>query len=154
MDRRIVVRKADLEAIERAMVLIRRSQTRRTLARLAGQADTATFDVLDVLEAAEESGEHATVSVVAESLRVDQPRASKLVAAAVEAGLVRRVADQTDGRRSFLVRTAKGRAAVERVHEFRRAQLANAMADWSAADRATFARLLTRFTAGLPTPPR
>ncbi|MFD4429251.1 MarR family transcriptional regulator, partial [Nocardia sp. NPDC058497] len=40
-----------------------------------------------------------TVSTVAAALAVDQPRASKLVAAAVTAGYLRRVADQSDGRR-------------------------------------------------------
>src|SRR5829696_8284699 len=89
------------------MVTIRRSQTRRALTRLAeGRNDTddtdvvggSAVDVLDAIEAAEQAGTPATVSGVASALNVDQPRGSKLVAAAVEAGLVRREADQADVR--------------------------------------------------------
>src|SRR4051794_21572430 len=97
-----------VQAIERAMVALRRRQVRRALATQAGQSHTAVFDVLDAVEAAELEQQPATVSTVAEALHVDQPRASKLVAATVTAGLVRREADQADGRRSRLVRTGAG----------------------------------------------
>lgn len=141
----------ELAAIERAMVAIRRSQRRRSLAALSGTdpVSGAVFDVLDVIEAAEAGGEPVTVGAAAAALGVDQPRASRLVAAAVEAGLVRRVADQADGRRTLLERTAKGRELTERVHRFRRRVFAAAMEDWNDAERAEFARLLSRFVAGL-----
>lgn len=154
-------------AVERAIVTIRRSQNRRSLARIAASRATArapglaaapvrnsSFDVLDVIEAAEQAGVPATVSTVAAALHVDQPRSSKLVTAAVEAGLVRREADQADGRRAPLVRTQAGRALTDEVHRFRRFIFAAAMADWPDADRAEFARLLTRFVEALSTLPR
>nr|WP_285744467.1 MarR family winged helix-turn-helix transcriptional regulator [Lentzea sp. NBRC 105346] len=125
------------------MVAIRRSQTRRALAPLASPA----YDVLDVVEAAEQSGGQATVSSVASALHVDQPRASKLVTSAVESGLVKRVADQADGRRALLVRTARGRAVSAEIHRNRQAAFASAMSDWQPNERAEFARLLTRFVA-------
>ena len=150
---------ADVAAVEEAMVAIRRSMTRRSLGRLARQRGrgtrandmdmTATVEVLDVLEAAEFADTPATVSSVAGSLGVDQPRASKLVAAAVEAGFVRRLADQADGRRILLVRTAAGRAMSDKVHQFRRSVFATAMSSWSRTDQATFAQLLTRFVQAL-----
>jgi DNA-binding MarR family transcriptional regulator len=90
------------------------------------------------------------LSTLAEQLRVDQPRASRLAAAAVATGLARREADQTDGRRTRLVRTRRGIAATERVHASRRGIFATAMTDWSTEERATFARLLTRFVDALP----
>jgi DNA-binding MarR family transcriptional regulator len=148
-----------VKAVERAMVAIRRSQTRRALTRLAeGRDDTAddagvvggsAVDVLDAIEAAEQAGTPATVSGVAAALNVDQPRASKLVAAAVEAGLVRREADQADGRRALLVRTEPGTTLSEELHRFRRSIFATVMSDWTDADRAAFARLLTRFVESL-----
>jgi DNA-binding MarR family transcriptional regulator len=153
------------ETVERAMVAIRRSQNRRTLARLATArqgarpgggrgtaadgAGRASVDVLDIIEEAEETGGRATVTSVAAALNVDQPRASKLVAAAVAAGLVRREADQADGRRALLVRTPAGRRLSAQVHAFRRQVFGEAMAGWPAADRAEFARLLSRFVASL-----
>jgi DNA-binding MarR family transcriptional regulator len=142
-----------VKAVERAMVAIRRSQSRRALTRLAEGRDEAvsgsSVDVLDAIEAAEQAGTPATVSGIAATLNVDQPRASKLVAAAVEAGLVRREADQADGRRAPLVRTERGDALFEELHRFRRAVFATAMSDWTDADRAAFARLLTRFVESL-----
>ena len=137
-----------LGAVETAMVAIRRSQTRRALARSGptGGVDPAVFDVVDAVEGL--AGE-ATVMAVAAALDVAQPRASKLVAAAVEAGWLRREADQGDGRRSLLVRTEEGLALSERVHAARRARFAAATGDWSPAELDTFALLLTRFVAGL-----
>ncbi|MEV4112330.1 MarR family transcriptional regulator [Nonomuraea sp. NPDC049695] len=136
----------DIAAIERAMVAIRRRQSRRVLARQQG-ATAPEFEVLDVIEGA---GEAATVSTVAQALNVDQPRASRLVAAAVTAGLVRREADQADGRRAWLVLTDAGRAALEQAHRSRQAAFAAATEGWTAAERAEFARLLTRFVEGMP----
>ena len=146
-----------VKAVERAMVAIRRSQTRRALTRLAegrdhtdsGVVGGSAVDVLDAIEAAEQAGTPATVSGVAAALNVDQPRASKLVAAAVEAGLVRREADQADGRRALLVRTEQGTTLSQELHRFRRSIFATAMSDWTDADRAAFARLLTRFVESL-----
>jgi DNA-binding MarR family transcriptional regulator len=143
----------DVQAVERAMVAIRRSQSRRALNRLAEGRDEAvsgsSVDVLDAIDAAEQAGTPATVSRIAATLNVDQPRASKLVAAAVEAGLVRREADQADGRRAPLVRTERGDAVFEELHRFRRSVFATAMSDWTDADRAAFARLLTSFVESL-----
>jgi DNA-binding MarR family transcriptional regulator len=140
-----------LAAIEAAMVAIRRSQRRRALARSSEptEGDLAVFDVLDAVEAAEEAGDEVTVSSIAAALDVAQPRASKLVAAAVDAGLLVRVADQADGRRALLRRTEAGRELCGRVHTARRGTFDAAMAGWSARDRATFARLLARFVAGV-----
>ena len=165
----VVERNSDehVEAVERAMVAIRRSQNRRTLARLVAArqvtrpgggggtasdgAGGAVADVLDIIEEAEETGGRATVTSVAAALRIDQPRASMLVAAAVAAGLVRREADQADGRRALLVRTPAGQLLSAEAHAFRRQVFGEAMAGWPAADRAEFARLLARFVESLAT---
>ena len=147
-----------VQAVERAMVAIRRSQTRRAISRLAQRRDDtddsgvvggSAVDVLDAIEASAQTGTAATVSSVAAALNVEQPRASKLVAAAVEAGLVRREADQADGRRALLVRTERGNALSVEMHRFRRSVFATAMSDWTDAERAAFARLLTRFVDSL-----
>jgi DNA-binding MarR family transcriptional regulator len=132
-------------AVERAMVAIRRSQSRRTLARRAGAVTTSGTEVLDVVEEAEERGQPATVTSVAAALNLDQPRASKLVATAVEAGLVRREADQKDGRRALLVRTPEGQRLSAEIHAFRQQAIGAAIEDWPDGERAEFARLLTKF---------
>ncbi len=134
--------------VEAAMIAIRRRQVRRAYAREAGGAakDDSTQQVIDAIEG---SAEPLGVNGIAEALGVDQPRASKLVAAAVAAGLIRREADQLDGRRTNLVLTAAGQDRLEVVHRFRRARFATAMDDWPTADKTAFATLLTRFVSGL-----
>jgi DNA-binding MarR family transcriptional regulator len=141
-----------LAGIESAMVAIRRRQTRRALSRGFSEVDPALFDVVDAVEEGEQQHRDVTVTDVAAALDVAQPRASKLVANAVEAGLIRREADQRDGRRGLLLRTVAGRELSERVHASRRGRFARATADWSAAERATFAQLLGRFVDGLTDP--
>jgi DNA-binding MarR family transcriptional regulator len=135
-------------AVERAMVAIRRGQTRRALAQLSGHGadqgtDAGGFGALDAVE----SGAR-TVTDVGRALGVDQPRASRLVARAVEEGLLVREADQRDGRRALLALTADGRRLLARAHRFRQGVAARAMEDWTDAERAAFAGLLTRFVAG------
>lgn len=110
-----------------------------------GEPAGQSFDVLDVIEATPAP----TVSVVASALSVDQPRASKLVASAVAEDLVRRVADQTDGRRSVLVLTERGREVLEGAHARRRAAFETAMTGWTAGERREFARLLDRFVRAM-----
>ncbi|MFF2087144.1 MarR family winged helix-turn-helix transcriptional regulator [Nocardia sp. NPDC058176] len=133
----------EVERIEQAMIAIRRRQTRRTLG--AGEPSGQAFDVLDVVEDATAP----TVSTVAAALAVDQPRASKLVASAVTAGLLRRVADQSDGRRSLLELTGQGRELLDRAHQRRQGAFDRAMAGWPATDRNEFARLLSAFVDAL-----
>jgi DNA-binding MarR family transcriptional regulator len=131
----------DVEAVERAMVEIRRLQQRRTLARLT-QVDPSFTAVVDAIE---QHPDQTTVSAVAGALGVDQPRASRLVARAVDAGLVARTADQLDGRRVLLTLTRRGTEYAAQVHRFRQAMFAEAMTGWTPRQVATFARLLTRF---------
>jgi hypothetical protein len=94
----------DVAAIEHAMVAIRRAQTRRALARLSTRRDLrsgphgtlpdAVFELLDAVDAATIRGSAPTVTETAAALGVDQPRASRLTGQALEAGLLRRDADQ------------------------------------------------------------
>jgi DNA-binding MarR family transcriptional regulator len=145
----------DVAAIERAMVAIRRAQTRRALARLStrrgvrtgrhAKLPDAVFELLDAVEAATTRGSAPTITDTAAALGIDQPRASRLTAQALDAGLMRRVADQADGRRSLLTLTASGRTALDRIHAFRQDVIADATTHWTTEDRAALARLLSRF---------
>lgn len=142
-----------IEAIERAMVAVRRNQTRRALNRIGAQTggpgiDPTLFAVLDAVEA---RSEEATVSDIATALGVDQPRASRLVAKAVADGLLERHADQSDARRVLLRLTRRARGVLEHAHATRQAVFARTTANWSARDRDEFARLLTRFVADFET---
>ncbi|WP_326567328.1 MarR family winged helix-turn-helix transcriptional regulator [Amycolatopsis rhabdoformis] len=137
--------------VERAMIAIRRSQQRRALTRMARDRGQRALDpvieLLDVVEDFAERDEPATVTSLAAALGVDQPRASRLVARAVEQDDLQREADQADGRRTVLALTSVGRARLDALHSFRRTVFAEAMAPWPDEDRAAFARLLTSFIA-------
>lgn len=134
--------------VERAMIAIRRSQARRTLSKFAaGGPEQAVRELLDVVEEHRERGEPSTVTTLGAALRVDQSRASRLVARAVELGLLRREADQSDGRRTVLVPTEAGNTSLDEMHQVRRAVFGEAMAGWSPAEQETFAHLLTSFIA-------
>ncbi|WP_260477413.1 MarR family winged helix-turn-helix transcriptional regulator [Nonomuraea sp. WAC 01424] len=147
--------------IEAAVVGIRRSQRRRTLARLSerrGEAvgqhaelRDAVYELLDVIEAAEANGDALTVTDAAAILDVDQPRSSRLAGQALRAGLLRREADQLDGRRSLLALTTDGRAVLARIRDFRRAVIAEVTAEWTEEERAAFACLLNRFVRDFAT---
>ncbi|RDI69206.1 DNA-binding MarR family transcriptional regulator [Nocardia pseudobrasiliensis] len=136
-----------IAAIERAMVAIRRSQTRRALNRLGAKGidvaiDPTLFGVLDAVEAHQET---ATITDIAHALNIDQPRASRLVARAVSEGFLRREADQSDARRVLLRLTPKARTTLTRAHTTRQAIFARTTAHWPPTDRSEFARLLTQF---------
>ena len=90
-----------------------------------------------------------TVGGVADRLCLDPSRASRMVTAAIAAGHVTRLASQADGRRTVLALTPAGRAVIADAERFRHARYDRVMADWSAEERAEFARLLTRFVERL-----
>lgn len=146
-------------AIEAAVVSLRRAYRRRTLATLSerrgqrtgrqGALPNAVFDLLDAVASAADHDRELTVTEAAALLDVDQPRASRLAVQALSAGLLRREADQRDGRRSLLVLTPEGQDTLARIRAFRQSVIAEATADWTSADRAALARLLTRFVHDL-----
>jgi DNA-binding MarR family transcriptional regulator len=111
--------------------------------------DPTHMAVVHAVEDGPDTGEEITVGAVARHLGVDPSHASRLVAAAIKAGLVHRVASQEDGRRSRLELTEAGVQSSQRYRSFRQHILSRVMADWSGQDRADFARLLTRFATGV-----
>lgn len=112
-----------------------------------GLAHAARFRLLDALAGAEHP---PSVSQLAEAIGVDQPRASRLVQAAVEAGHVRREADPSDARRSALVLTAAGRQVLSSARDTRRSAVESALAEFTPGETAEFARLFSRFIAAWP----
>ncbi len=107
----------------------------------------ARLRMLDALIAAPEP---LSVGALGEAIGVDQPRASRLVQQGVDRGLVRREADPADARRTRIALTDHGRALVGRFRGARHEAIATALSDFSAAERADFARLLTKFAGAWP----
>ncbi|MFI0356498.1 MarR family winged helix-turn-helix transcriptional regulator [Actinomadura sp. 9N407] len=140
-----------LDAVERNMVRLRRGMARQRLGRAAIRehnlpVDLQVLHVADVIdEGPDRPGEEMNVGLVAVRLGVDASRGSRIVAEAVKAGYVRRVASQADGRRIHLELTDAGRELVEAARQTRRARIAEGMKDWTDSERREFARLLGRF---------
>jgi DNA-binding MarR family transcriptional regulator len=80
---------------------------------------------------------------------LDQSTVSRQVRTLEDLGLVDRRRDPTDRRSSLIVLSAEGRRHQERVRAVARNDYDAALADWSDADRATFAGLLDRFRRAL-----
>ena len=89
-----------------------------------------------------------SVSEIAETIGVDQPRASRLVNDSAERGLVTRRADDRDARRSVVELTEAGRATLTTANVTRRTAVTDAVAGFTPEETAQFAQLLTRFVAG------
>lgn len=96
-------------------------------------------------------------TALAELVHADPSTVSRHVAALVEQGLVRRVADETDGRASRLVVTDAGRESLEGLRREREAHLERVTAGWDVDDLATlttlFGRLVDDLAATLPGTP-
>lgn len=82
---------------------------------------------------------------LAAELGADPSTVSRHVAQLVDLGLVRREADQHDGRASLLVITDAGRERVEAMRTARRNALDQALGEWTTDEFETLARLLSRF---------
>jgi DNA-binding MarR family transcriptional regulator len=86
---------------------------------------------------------------LADLVHADPSTVSRHVATLVDAGLVRRVPDEHDGRASRLVVTEGGHAALNSLRAEREAVLAQVTADWDDAELATLTDLFGRFVDGL-----
>jgi DNA-binding MarR family transcriptional regulator len=88
---------------------------------------------------------------LADLVHADPSTVSRHVATLVEHGLVRRVADETDGRASRLVVTEDGHAALASLRTEREAVLARVTADWDDTDLTALTGLFGRFVEDLST---
>ena len=109
----------------------------------AGPGGFARFRALEALE----SGPR-TVTELAELIGVDQPRASRLVAFGVKAGLVRKAQDPADARRAIVELTDAGRQAIAAARDRRQSSLQRGLASFTPDEAEQFATYLERFVAG------
>jgi DNA-binding MarR family transcriptional regulator len=137
--------------IDRVMTHIRQSMARREIGRMALRdlnlgIDMADLEIISaVTHGPGEDGE-ITVGLVAERLRIDPSRASRIVAEAVDKGILRRVASQADARRIGLELTDLGRQHSQAIQNYKWSLFAQALGQWPEEDLVTFARLFQRFS--------
>jgi DNA-binding MarR family transcriptional regulator len=102
--------------------------------------------VLEAIDAAGGSGS-AAVADVAVELGLDRSNASRMLAAAVQAGLVSKTVSPLDARRTDLTATAAGHALLEAARSWQQETFAQLVADWPAEDARRFAGYLQRLAA-------
>ena len=150
------------DAAEAAMVIdahmghIRRSMARRELGRMALRdlqlpVDLADLDIISSIESGPGPDGEITVGLIAERLSIDPSRASRIVADAVDKGVIRRVASQSDARRIGLELTDLGREYTQAIRQYKWNAFAEALGAWPEEDLVTFARLFQKFSTAIAT---
>ena len=84
---------------------------------------------------------------VAAELGLDRSNASRMLAAAVSAGLVTKTVSPQDARRTDLRATASGRALLEAARAWQQETFAQLVAGWPAHDASRFAAYLNRLAS-------
>jgi DNA-binding MarR family transcriptional regulator len=138
--------------IGQVMTRMRVMTGRRLIGRLAIQSvapdlELSHLDVLDAVRRVEQTGE-VTVGAIAEAMRIDPSRASRIVADMVTRGVLRRKASQADARRIVVVLTALGQRLLAEIQSQKRTVIEGIVADWSSEDIAIFSELFDRFIGG------
>jgi DNA-binding MarR family transcriptional regulator len=138
--------------IGRSMGRMRLMTGRRLIGRLAIQSaapglELSHLDVLDAVRRAQPAGE-VTVGMIAEMLRIDPSRASRVVADMVGRNVLRREASQADARRIVVVMTEVGQNLLAEIVAQKLAIISEIVSDWPEQDVARFAMLFERFIGG------
>jgi DNA-binding MarR family transcriptional regulator len=139
-------------SIGRSMGRWRLMVGRRVLARLAIDnvapgLEISHLDVLDAVRRAEPEGE-VTVGTIADFMRIDPSRASRIVSDMVARRALRREASQADARRIIVVMTDLGKKLVLEVQAVKRGVIESILADWPEEDVAAFSILFDKFVTG------
>ncbi len=131
------------DTMTRMRIMIgRRVIGRMAIAKLSPELELSHLDVLDVVHRTEGD---ATVGSIAEGMRLDPSRGSRLVSDMVGRGLLRRDASQEDGRRSVIAVTPLGLDVLDDVRSAKIAIIRDVVSDWPDEDIAAFAQLFDRF---------
>jgi DNA-binding MarR family transcriptional regulator len=101
-----------------------------------------------VLRYVEEAGS-PTLGDIARECAMDPAAAGRQVRTLEDDGFVERSTTTDDGRVTVVRLTRSGRAVYRRIVEIRHAYMNKVLADWSATDRATLARLVDRLVDDL-----
>jgi DNA-binding MarR family transcriptional regulator len=109
-------------------------------------ADVGNVLVLEAIDAAAAHGP-AAIGDVAIELGLDRSNASRMLVAAVAAGLVTKTVSSGDGRRTQLRITADGRALLSSARAWQQHRFTQLVADWPAQDARRFAGYLQRLAA-------
>lgn len=140
---------ADIAHISEVMGRMRLMIGRRVISRtlVDNLAPSLEISHLDALRAMNRIDGEVTVGAIADVMRLDPSRGSRLVAELVTKGLLRRDASQADGRRSIVVRTELGDQLMAEIDATKRQLLASMLDGWSEEELSVFAVLFDKFVS-------
>jgi DNA-binding MarR family transcriptional regulator len=140
----------DLGRISDTLGRLRMLIGRRIIARtaIANTVPGLELSHLDVLEAMRRTGGEVTVGAIADAMRIDPSRGSRLVAELVGRGVLRRDASQEDGRRSIIARTALGDKLLDEMRSVKHSLLQQVLEDWDEHELQAFSHMFERFVSG------
>ncbi|MGV1751397.1 MarR family winged helix-turn-helix transcriptional regulator [Agrobacterium sp. CG674] len=124
------------------LMIGRRIIGRMAISKLAPGLELSHIDVLDIVHRASQP---ATVGAIAEAMRLDPSRGSRVVAEMVARGLLKREVSQEDARRSVVIITPLGHSILEEMRSAKVNIIRDVVSDWPEQDVADFARLFDRF---------
>lgn len=125
----------------------RRWATGVATSRTGDAGQVGHVQVLEAIDAAAGGRRRAQIAAVAGELGLDRSNASRMLAAAVAAGLVTKTVCAQDARRTELAITPAGRRRLAAAHAWQERTFAHLVADWPAADARRFASYLVRLAA-------
>lgn len=146
-------------AIDETITLIGRSMGRMRLmigrrfigklaiSRVGASMELSHLDVIAMVRRLGD-GQEVTIGAIAEQLRVDPSRSSRIVADLVRQGLLRREASQEDARRTIVVITPLGQELLDKLDEVKRETIREIVSGWPRDDVERFADLYDRFING------
>lgn len=126
------------------LLIGRRYIGRLAISRAGAGLELSHLDLLSLVRRLARTQE-VTVGAIAEQMRLDHSRVSRIVAEMVKRGVLRREASQEDARRTIVALTAEGTAWLERMNEVKHEVIGQILSDWSDDDLAAFAVLYERF---------
>jgi DNA-binding MarR family transcriptional regulator len=140
-----------------ALFRLVRFWSRRWVADAARDSDADAVHVgyvlvLEAIDACTMNGS-AAIGDVAVELGLDRSNASRMLAAAVAAGLVTKTVSPADGRRTELRATASGSELLASARAWQRETFTQLVADWPVDDARRFAGYLERLAAQPPEQP-
>jgi DNA-binding MarR family transcriptional regulator len=126
------------------LLIGRRYIGRLAINRVGAGLELSHLDLLSLVRRLSRSQE-VTVGALAEQMRLDHSRVSRVVAELVKRGVIRREVSQEDARRTLVALTDEGVAWLDRMNEVKHEVIGQILSDWSHDDLEQFAGLYDRF---------
>ena len=126
------------------LLIGRRYIGRLAISRAGAGLELSHLDLLSLVRRLARKQE-VTVGALAEQMRLDHSRVSRVVADLVKRGVLRREASQEDARRTLVALTDEGIAWLDRMNDVKHEVIGQILSDWSHEELELFSDLYDRF---------